>query len=496
MPSGLLQQLPALQVVLPLLAAPLALLIRHKTIVWALCVAVSWTALAIAWSLLQQVLANGPISYAMGGWVAPWGIEYRIDTVNAYVALIVTGIASVVFPYARRSVEREIPEHKIALFYTLMLLCFTGLLGITVTGDVFNIFVFLEISSLSTYALISLGQDRRALTAAFQYLIMGTIGGTFFLIGIGFLYVITGTLNIADLSQRLPEVTQLRTLHTAFAFVVVGIGLKLAIFPLHLWLPNAYAFAPSVATIFVAATSTKVAVYALMRMVFSVFGPSLAYQDLPFGRIVFTLALLGLLTASTVAIFQHNIKRMLAYSSVAQIGYIVLGIGLGTVAGIQASLLHIFNHALMKGALFMAMGCLFYRLGPISLESMRGIGHRMPWTFAAFVISGLSLIGVPLTVGFISKWYLITATLEQGLWFLALAVLLGSLLAVVYVWRVVEAAWFGPPSTAAADVREAPLPMLITTWVLVLANVYFGINTDLTIGVAGAAARTLLGGAP
>ncbi len=492
--SAVALQLPALQVALPLISAPLGLLLRRHRLVWALSVAVCWMSLAIAWLLLQQVLAQGPISYAMGGWAAPWGIEYRIDTVNAFVALVVTGIASVVVPYARRSVEREIDEGRITYFYVLLLLCFTGLLGMTVTGDAFNLFVFLEISSLSTYALISLGRDRRALTAAFQYLIMGTIGGTFVLIGIGFLYVVTGTLNMADLAERLPDVTRTRTLHTAFAFLAVGIGLKLAMFPMHLWLPNAYAYAPSAAAAFVAATSTKVAVYALFRFVFSVFGAGIAFEDLPFDTIADILGVMAILSASVVAMFQQNIKRMLAYSSVAQIGYILVGLSLGTAAGVQASLLHVFNHALMKGALFMAMGCFLYSLGSVQLADLRGVARRMPWTFGAFMVSGLSLVGVPLTVGFISKWYLVAATLEQGLWVLTVLVLAGSLLALVYVWRVVEAAWFGPPSPRAADCSEAPPSMLIATWVLVGANIFFGINTDLTAGVAGLAAEALMEG--
>ncbi len=492
--SAVTLQLPALQVALPLISAPLGLLLRRHRLVWALAVVVCWMSLAISWLLLQQVLAEGTISYAMGGWAAPWGIEYRIDAVNAYVALIVTGIASVVVPYARRSVEQEIDEGRITYFYVLLLLCFTGLLGMTVTGDAFNLFVFLEISSLSTYALISLGRDRRALTAAFQYLIMGTIGGTFVLIGVGFLYVVTGTLNMADLADRLPEVTQLRTLHTAFAFLVVGIGLKLAMFPLHLWLPNAYAYAPNAATIFVAATSTKVAVYALLRYIGSVFGPVISYEDVPFGEIAIILAVIGLLSCSFVAIFQSNVKRMLAYSSVAQIGYILMGIGLASKTGLMASLLHLFNHALMKAGLFMAVGCMFYRIGSVRLDDLRGIGHSMPWTFAAFVLGGLSLIGVPLTVGFVSKWYLVLAYLEQDLWPLAFVILFGSLLSVIYVWRVVEVAWFESPSPRAAEAREAPLAMLVPTWILLLANVFFGVQTELTVGVAGLAAQILTEG--
>ncbi len=493
MAHAFLDNLPALQVVIPLLSAPLCLVLaRWPRLVWTMCTLVTWTAFGIALALLQTVLAEGPVSYAMGGWAAPWGIEYRIDAVNAYVALIVTGIAAVVLPYAYRSVPLYIHGERVPLFYALLMLCFTGLLGMTVTGDAFNVFVFLEISSLSMYGLISQGRDRRSLTASFQYLVMGTIGGTFVLIGIGFLYVLTGTLNMADLAARLPDVTQVRTLHTAFAFIVVGIGLKLAMFPLHLWLPNAYAYAPSTATVFIASTATKVAVYILLRFVYTIMGPALFSEGIPYGQIAIVLAVMGLLTGSFVAIFQQNIKRMLAYSSIAQIGYILLGIGFASVLGLQAALLHLFNHALMKGALFMAVGCFVYRLGSMSIEDMAGVGRRMPWTFAAFVMGGLSLIGVPLTVGFVSKWYLVLAALQKGYWPLAVLILIGSLLAVVYIWRVVETAWFAKPSLRAAEVREAPLAMLIPTWILVLANIYFGVNTTMTVGVADLAARTLM----
>jgi multicomponent Na+:H+ antiporter subunit D len=487
-------QLPALQVVLPLVAAPIAFLLRREGLAWAFSTLIAWLTFAVSCALLNQVIEQGVISYTMGGWAAPWGIQYRIDLVNAYVMVIVSGLAAVVVPYARSSVRSEIDEHRIPAFYTLLLLCLTGLLGMTVTGDAFNLFVFLEISSLSTYSLISLGRDRRAFTASFQYLVMGTIGGTFVLIGIGFLYEITGTLNMADLAELLPAVTQLRTLHTAFAFLVVGIGLKLALFPLHLWLPNAYAYAPSAATAFIAATATKVAVYALLRFVFTIFGIEVSFHDLPLDQIFVVLATIAILSASTVAIFQQNVKRMLAYSSIAQIGYIVLGISLATAAGLQASMLHMFNHALMKGALFMTMGCFVYRLGSVQLADLGGAARIMPWTFGAFALAGLSLIGMPLTVGFVSKWYLVLALLERGWWPLAAVVLVGSLLAIVYIWRVVETAWFGTPSARSERLREAPVGMLVATWILVLANFYFGIDADFTAGLAGAAADTLIEG--
>ena len=485
--------LPALQVVIPLLSAPLALMLRRGTHSWVLAQLVCIAALAISINLLQTVLATGPISYEMGGWAPPWGIEYYVDAVNAFVLLIVSGIGTIVMLAARTSVAKEIAGDKQSLFYTAYLLCLTGLLGITITGDAFNIFVFLEISSLSTYILISLGRDRRALTAAFQYLIMGTIGATFILIGVGMLYMSTGTLNILDLAERLQPLSDSRTVQAGFAFVAVGVSLKLALFPLHLWLPNAYAYAPSIASAFLAATATKVAGYVMLRFFFTVFGVDFSFEVMPLGIILAILAILAIFVGSAVAIFQDNVKRLLAYSSVAQIGYMILGISFATVTGLTAAILHLFNHALMKGGLFLALAAVFYRTGGVSVAHFRGLGKTMPWTMFAVVIGGLSLIGVPLTVGFVSKWYLVLGALELGYWWIALLVLAGSLLAVIYVWKLVEAAYFQTAEGDAASVREAPLSLLVPAWILIGANIYFGIDTSLTTGVARTAAASLLG---
>ena len=489
------EHLPVLLVVVPLMAAPVAALVVRPRIAWAVALAASWWALGASVALLRRVLAEGAISYDLGGWAAPIGIEYRVDEANAFVLLIVAGIAAIVAPYARRSVEAEITEDRAALFYAAFILCLTGLLGIAVTGDVFNVFVFLEISSLSAYALIALGPDRRALTASYQYLIMGSVGATFIVIGIGLMYVMTGTLNMADLAARLPAVAGTRTIPVAFTFLTVGITLKLALFPLHLWLPNAYTYAPSAVTAFIASTATKVAVYLLLRFFFTIFGAAFSFDVMQLDRILMPLAVVAIVSMSLVAIYQENVKRLLAYSSVAQIGYMVLGISFASVLGVTAGILHLFNHALMKGTLFMAMGCVMYRLGSVRLESMAGLGRAMPWTMAAFVAGGLSLIGVPLTVGFVSKWYLVQAALEQGLWPVAAVVLVGSLLAVIYVWRVVEVAYFRRTSPG-AEIREAPLWLLVPTWALVLANFWFGIDASLTAGVATRAAQALMGGLP
>ena len=485
--------LPALQIVVPLLAAPACVVLRGKDWAFALALVATWVAFAIACALVGEVMDRGVISYELGSWAAPWGIEYRVDPVNAFVLLIVTGIASVVIPYTRNSAVLEIIRERDYLFYSAYLLCLAGLLGVAITGDAFNLFVFLEISSLSSYVLIGLGRDRRALTAAYQYLVMGTIGATFIVIGVGLLYHATGSLNMHDIANRLPGTGYNRTAIVAFAFLTVGAALKLALFPLHLWLPNAYTYAPSAVSAFLAATATKVAVYVLLRFFFTVFGQEFSFETLPTRFPLMALAIIAVFAASTVAIFQNDIKRMLAYSSVAQIGYMVLGISFVSVTGLTAGILHLFNHALMKGGLFLVMGCVFYRLQSTQLSDFAGLGRRMPWTMAAFVLGGLSLIGIPLTAGFVSKWYLILAALDSGLWPIAALIVIGSLIAVVYIWRVVETAYFHPAPAGAPEPTEAPLTLLIPTWVLIGANVYFGIDTSLSVGVARRAAETLLG---
>jgi multicomponent Na+:H+ antiporter subunit D len=495
--SAALPHLPILQVVVPLISAPICFLLQRAGLAWAFSTLVSWLAFATSVMLLRTVMADGTIHYEIGGWAAPWGIEYVIDAANAIVLVIVSGIGAAVSSYAPRSVLAEIPASQRGLYYTAYLLCLAGLLGVTITGDAFNVFVFLEITSLSSYVLVAAGAglDRRALTAAYNYLVMGTVGATFFVIGVGLLYMVTGTLNIADLHERVPPLLDNRTVHVAFAFIVVGLGLKLALFPLHTWLPNAYTYAPSTGTAFLAATSTKVSVYVLLRFLFGVFAPTSGLMALTMDYVLLPLAVIGMMAATVAAIYQYNLKRLLAYSSVAQLGYMVLGIAYGSVDGLTAAVLHLFNHALMKGALFLALGCVMLRVGDVTMLGVRGLGRQMPWTMAAFVAGGLSLIGVPLTVGFISKWYLVGAALEDGRWWIAALILASSLLAVIYVWKVVEAAYLREPP-AGRTVREAPLSMLVPTWILVLANVWFGVDAELTVSVARTAAMGLLGVAP
>ncbi len=494
--------LPVLQVVVPLIAAPLAVLLRHGGAAFAIVTVAAWSAFAIAiglWFQVGQMGEGGAISYAIGSWPPPWGIEYRVDRLTSFVLVLVSGMAAVVLPYSRASIEREIPRDLHYLYYAMFALCVTGLLGITITNDAFNIFVFLEISSLSTYVMIALGRDRRALTAAYQYLIMGSIGATFIVIGIGFLYLITGTLNLSDMAVRLRDVESHRPVLAALAFLTVGISLKLALFPLHQWLPNAYTYAPSAVTAFLAATATKVSVYVLIRFYYSVFGESLVFDQLPLPQIMLGLSLFAIFGASLVALFQNNLKRMFAYSSVGQMGYITLGLSFDSVHGLTASIVHLFNHGIAKGAIFLLIGGLVVGIakqGGVlpapTFDRLAGLAKRMPLTCFGIVIGGLSLIGVPGTAGFISKWYLILAAMEQGQWWLVGAILLSSLLAVAYVWRFVEVAYFRAPPPGQETRSEAPLGLLIPAWLLVAATIWFGLDTSFTLGSAMEAAQHMV----
>lgn len=494
MGNAFMSNLPALQIVLPLMAAPLCAMVNRPRFAWTFATLVTWISFAISVLLFLSVRDGTVISYEMGGWAPPIGIEYRIDVLNAFVLMIVSGMASLVLPYALKSVASELHESQHGYFYTAFLLCMTGLMGVAITGDAFNVFVFLEISSLSTYALVAMGaaRDRRALTAAFNYLIMGTVGATFFVIGIGMMYMVTGTLNMADLAQKIAANGDSRTLRMGFSFVLVGIGLKLAMFPLHLWLPNAYSYAPSAVTTFLASTATKVAIYVMARFMFSVFGFDYAFQADTLQFVMLPLALVAMFAASTVAVFQEDLKRMLAYSSVAQVGYMLLGMSFLTQTGLTASIVHMFNHALTKGGLFMAAGCFIYAINSSHIDDLKGLGRKMPWTSAAFVLGGLGLIGVPMTAGFISKWYLMQAAFELGWWPIALLIVASSLLALVYVWRVVEVLYLRDLSDD-KEVRAVPLTMLVPMWILLLLSVYFGVSADITISAASRASNALIG---
>ncbi len=475
----ILKHLPALQVLLPLIAAPICSLLPFRRLAWSFALLITLFTFIFSIVLFWEVYVCGEISYYMGNWPAPFGIEYKIDKLSCFFLLLISSIALFTISYALPSVSKEINHAKHGVFYSLYLLCFAGFLGIISTNDIFNIYVFLEISSLSTYALVAMGNDRKALISAFEYLILGSIGATFILIAIGFIYASTGSLNISDIALRMKPINTDLTIKVAVAFFTVGLALKIAIFPLHLWLANAYTNSPSFVASFLSGTGTKVGLYLFIRLSFWLFGKDLIFIVLPIDDIFIILGLLAIFIASIVAVMQDNIKRMLAYSSVAQIGYIILAIGLVNNYGLISALFNIISHSFIKSSMFMAAGAVCYVTGGNRLEHFKGIGNKMPFTMFVFIIGGFGLIGVPGTGGFIAKWYLLQSILQNNFWPIFIVILISSILSIIYVLRIIEAAFFSPCHSAA--VKEAPILMIIPMIIMSLLSITFGIYPEIFI---------------
>jgi multicomponent Na+:H+ antiporter subunit D len=455
--------LPILIVVVPLLAAGLVPLAAFRSVRLArgLALGALTSTVAIAMAALARTLDQGRISYHLGGWAPPWGIEYVIDPLSGGVAVLVAAFGLVAAVYAGPFLA-QVPRIGAGAFHAVYLLLVTGLLGIVVTGDLFNLYVFLEISSLAVYALIALGGPR-GVAASFRYLLLGTVAGSFYLLGVGYLYALTGTLNMADMAVRLAPVADSPAVTVAVALMVVGLAIKMGLFPLHGWLPDAYTFAPAPVTGLIAAVMTKVSVYALFRILFYVVDPAPAVADAL--QLLGWVGALAIVAGSAVALAQTDVRRMLAYSSVGQMGYIVMGIAIGTPLALTGALLHMLNHAVMKGCLFLAAGGVRFQTGAADVASYSGAARRLPISMAAFSVAAVSLVGLPPTGGFFSKWYLLVASVDEGLWAFALALVASSLMTAVYLFRVVERAYFGegrPEAVAPTPLpwRELPASML------------------------------------
>lgn len=446
----------------------------RRAFAWPVAFTTLLLVLADALVLLSAIVQHGPVRHTLGGWAAPIGIEYVVDGLGAFVVTVIALVAVAVGAYARTAVRRENPDQEVA-FLGMLLTLLLGLTGMVLTGDLFNLYVFYEISSLAGYALLAVG-DRKAPVAAFRYVILGTTGASFYLLGIGFLYLITGSLNMADVARLVPALQSNPVLPVALALIITGVGLKMALFPLHGWQPDAYTHASSTTTAIIAPIMTKVSAFVLLRLLFFVFGVDLVAHLLPAGTILAWLSAAGIVATSLMAIAQRDVKRMLAYSSVAQVGYIGLGIGLANPWALTGAVLHILNHATMKCCLFLVTGSVALHTRRTTVAEYAGLGRAMPWTFASFTVAALAMVGLPPTNGFFSKWYLLLGAIRSGSWPLVVIVVASSLLTAVYFFRLLERIYAAPASAAEELPRgDAGFLTLAPTVVLGIAVLALGI---------------------
>lgn len=478
--------LPVMAIAILLLASFIMPLLRRRARVVALPLTLSalGAVFAISLYLIYFVETGGPFSYYVGGWPPPWGVELYIDHLATYMVMVLSSISLVVMVYAARDLYHEIKEELMNWYYTLYLLMLASMMGIALTNDLFNLFVFLEISAISACGLISIKKDRECIEASFKYLILSVFGSGCILLGVAMIYMMTGYLNYGFVAQEMPQAIANYPYNVliSLSLFIVGFSVKSALFPLHVWLPDAHSSAPSPSSAVLSGLVIKIYAAAIVKLLFRMFPPEL-YEIVPVLDILLFLSVLAVIVGSIFAMVQDDIKRMLAYSSIAQIGFVFMGIGLFGNRALVGGLLHIFNHALMKSMLFLAAGLIIYASGIRRIKDLKGIGVRMPLTMGAFAIGAFSMVGIPGTNGFISKWHLALGALDLGRPFFVAVILLSSLLNGIYYFPIVIDAFFGVKIEPRSEHKDVPGMMLLPVLILAAGVVFFGFYPRPLLGL-------------
>ena len=437
--------LPALLVVVPILLAvvPIVLGLRYQRTGWTVAAVTMTVLFAGSVVLADAVRTTDRVVHSLGGWPRAVGIELVADPFSTLIVLLVTGVATATLAYLRLGGPRG------NTFYAGYLLLVGGLLGLSLTGDIFNMFVFLEIVGLATYALIATGDSPESAVAALKYLILGTIGASLYLIGVGFLFMATGTLNMQELSDVLPAAmeTDPGLLQGAFVFVFVGFALKVAQWPLHTWQPDAYQHAPDGVTPVIAALVSTVYAYALGRIMFTVFGVDFLTGTPHLQAVVMAVGTGSVVAGSTLAVIQTDVKRMFAYSSVSQFGLVVAAYGLVSETALIGAIVHLIGHGVMKAGLFVGAGAIALGYGARTVDAYAGLASRRPVAAGGTAVLLISLIGVPPSAGFIGKWYIALGAVEAEAWPVAAIVFLSTMLTLAYATRLLEKMYFTPSAS-------------------------------------------------
>ncbi len=482
---GAYRHFPILMITIPLVCAvllPFLGYLRRKWVAWAALIPLI-ASTVLGFLLIGKIPADGSLSYHLGNWAPPWGIELRVDLVGLFLMIVICAITLLALVFSRRYIEKEVSGGRLTAYYVLFLLMSGAMLGFVATGDIFNLFVFMEILALSSYALVAITGNRDAVRAAFKYVLMGAPSSIMVLLAIAFAYSATGTLNMADMAGHIAESGYTVVLIVSFILFVIGFGVKAALFPLHMWLPDAHSIAPSPISALLSGLLVEVGAFAILRITFSVFTTSAENLIGATMDAVSIFAAAAVLYGGIMAIMQKDLKMMIAYSTVSHIGYIFLGITAMTAEGITGAMYHMLDHGLAKACLFLCAGCFIYVKGYRRIDELKGAWRQMPWTCFAFALASISVIGIPPTAGFISKWYLILGNIEAGNYLYVAVLLVGSVLAAVYCLRVIYYMFFqnGEEGAWEDNPRDAAPSMLSPVWALSLGTLFFGIFSYLLI---------------
>jgi len=483
------ETLMPLFVVLPLSAGFLIPLAGFYTERLAEVVAVLTTALLVV--IAAARIGAVDAVYIVGGWRPPYGINLVGDPLSGFFLLIIAVVGFLVTVYSVSYMRRYTSPVK---YYCLLMLMIAGMNGVAVTGDLFNMYVFLEIAAISSYALVAFGVGSEELEASFKYLVLGSVGSSLILVGIALMYSITGTLNLADISRILMGGDSPGIVRFISALFIMGFGLKAALIPFHAWLPDAHPSAPAPISAMLSGLLIKVlGVYCILRLIFNVFGFNPLYST-----VLITLGVISMVGGALLAIGQTDFKRMLAYSSISQIGYIFFAIGLGTPLGIIGGLFHLLNHAVFKSLLFLCSGAVEYATGTRDLNELGGLWRKMPVTSATCSIASLSISGIPPFGGFFSKLIIIIAAVQAydimgpTAYILAAIAVFVSFLTIIYFVKIQKMALFGPLPAGLADVKEVPAAMWGVLSVLAVLCLLLGLACPWFIAVFVEPAREVM----
>lgn len=428
--------------------------------------------IAVVFCLVQAVCAilvtsfvirTGEVSYVVGGFRVPYGIELVVSTLSVAIVGLIVGVSLGVLAYARVAGPRGNP------FYATFLLLIGGLTGVSITGDVFNMYVFLEITGIAAYSLVASGERARAAVAAYKYLLLGTVGASLFLLGIGYAYIVTGTLNMNDLAVKLADVGHTETVvQVAFGLMVTGLFIKVAVFPLHTWLPDAYVSAPDSVSGFISALVSTVAAFALLRVVYRVFTVEFIAANEFAQQLMMTAAILSIVIGSGLAVSQTEVKRMLAYSSVAQFGIVIGAFSLANDTALFGAMVHLIGHGIMKGGLFLTAGVIATSTGARLVHEYDGLVNELPIGALSLGILAFAMVGVPPTIGFMGKWYVALGAVETEAWLLAAVIVVSTLLTLGYFAGLLERMFFrdtrhsGTGHALAGDGGEESVPRRVS----------------------------------